>query len=945
MDSKEAKDLIGLMGQLNKTIKNLAASIDKMTSSQRGFNGSVDEMNEKLEESSNTQDKISGKIDESERRQRNLNKSMGLFGNTLKASEKVLGKIGLGGTRVADALGKATKKGEDLAHKLTDGGKAALGLAGKLRVAATMAKSLVAALPGGIFTMILGLVNKIKEGFEKGQEAAKKLSDQNVGMARSLGIAQGAANKLAGAARGIGAGMGITNAQAVESATAIQGALETTEKLGGKTLNTFMRLNVFAGYSADTLGEFQKMAKVSGQNAGEMVERFADQVVELKKVNKSALSIRVVMDTVAKAGYHARIQFSGQKDALVKAAFTAKQMGMEIDEMVAATKSLLNIEDSIEAEMEAQLLTGKDINLAKARELALNGKSDEAMQEIMNQMGGAEEFAKLNVIQQESLAKAAGLSADQLSKAMVTQKEQANTQGDLVEGYKDGLKAQQSGASLSEQLNRRAEALEAAFLSVYSAFKPLVDAFRELQSYLMPKIAQLLAAFSGAIPMDAVGSFVDKFKEMGDKIFPIILGAVQTLSSLLKPIIGFALKLGEYLITYVYDIFKKIEEPVKELGGKLQEMGKALLPAIQGALDKIKPIFEFIAQKVIWLVGGIADLVTNLTDANKELTGFQKIIVAIAGVYLTIKGFQMAQKGYQAIVTAIETFKENALKKNEVLIKGLNKLTGDKFKLEEKINKTKDKQNKQEKTLTNQKKAEGKVNAGLIKQENQLKKALDDKIKKQKNLNKLKQQENKTNGQINKSEKALSRTMKGREKIASTIVKTKKAEGKQISVNSKKEKGNMFKSIASASPKIVGSLSAIPVAGPALGAAAVLAMVAAAQGYLGGGETADDLLSPASNKGGYGDRVLLSPEGTFSFNNRDTILAGTDLTPVNDFSSAPAGTVSGDVKSAIEKQKELIAEVKRTNQLLGQILGKEGKVTMDGNKVGTSVGMSTSRLR
>jgi hypothetical protein len=462
----------------------------------------------------------------------------------------------------------------------------------------------------------------------------------------------------------------------------------------------------------------------------------------------------------------------------------------------------------------------------------------------------------------------------------------------------------------------------------------------------MPKISQLLAAFSGAIPMDAVGSFVDKFKEMGDKIFPIILGAVQTLASLLKPIVGFALKLGEYLITYVYDIFKKIEAPVKELGGKLQEMGKALLPAIQSVLDKIKPVFEFIAQKVISLVGGIIDLVTNLTDANKELTGFQKIIVAIAGVYLTIKGFQMAQKGYQAIVTAIETFKENALKKNEVLIKGLNKLTGDKFKLEEKINKSKTKQNQQEKTLTNQKKAEGKVNGSLMKQEDKLKKALDDKIKKQKNLNKLKQQENKTNGQINKSENTISRTMKGREKIASTIVKTKKAEGKQITANSKKEKGNMFKSIASASPKIVGSLSAIPVAGPALGAAAVLTMVGLAEGFLGGGgETADDLLSPASNKGGYGDRVLLSPEGTFSFNNRDTILAGTDLTPVNDFSSAPAGTVSGDVKGAIEKQKELIAEVKRTNQLLGQILGKEGKVTMDGNKVGTSVGMSTSRLR
>ena len=945
MDSKEAKDLIGLMGQLNKTIKNLAASIDKMTSSQRGFNGSVDEMNEKLEESSNTQDKISGKIDESERRQRNLNKSMGLFGNTLKASEKVLGKIGLGGTRVADALGKATKKGEDLAHKLTDGGKAALGLAGKLRVAATMAKSLVAALPGGIFTMILGLVNKIKEGFEKGQEAAKKLSDQNVGMARSLGIAQGAANKLAGAARGIGAGMGITNAQAVESATAIQGALETTEKLGGKTLNTFMRLNVFAGYSADTLGEFQKMAKVSGQNAGEMVERFADQVVELKKVNKSALSIRVVMDTVAKAGYHARIQFSGQKDALVKAAFTAKQMGMEIDEMVAATKSLLNIEDSIEAEMEAQLLTGKDINLAKARELALNGKSDEAMQEIMNQMGGAEEFAKLNVIQQESLAKAAGLSLDQFSKAVVAKKEQANIQGDLVEKEKDGLKAQQSTASLSEQLQRRTESLEAAWSSVYSAFKPFVDALRELQSYIVPKIAKLLASFSGAIPMKDVGSFVDKFKEVGDQIFPKILGAVQTFASILSPIIGMALKLGGYLMNFVLDVFKDLQEPAKQLGEKLKTMADSLLPAMKSLLEFIKPIFQFIAEKVIWIVGGIADLVTNLTSAEKSLTGWQKVIVAIAGAYVVIKGIQMAQKGYQAIVTAIETFKERALEKNETLLKGLNKLTGNKFKLEEKINKTLDKQNKQEKSLTKQKNAESKVNDKLLKQETKLKKALDDKIKKQQSLNRLKQQETKTNDRLARGEQKLGSLGKLRHNIQENVNKSKKVENKQIKANSKAEKPSLFKNIGTAAAKGYQSLAAIPIVGAALGMAASIAITAALMKFLGGGEEADDLVSPAPGGGGYGKRVLLGPEGAFSFNNKDTIVAGTDLFPVNDAAFNTRKPMQMGNSTQGGGGGELLEEMKKVHSVLQQILSKEGTVIMDGNKVGSSVGMSTSRLR
>jgi hypothetical protein len=372
-------------------------------------------------------------------------------------------------------------------------------------------------------------------------------------------------------------------------------------------------------------------------------------------------------------------------------------------------------------------------------------------------------------------------------------------------------------------------------------------------------------------------------------------------------------------------------------------MGKALLPAIQGALDNIKPIFEFIAQKVIWLVGGIADLVTNLTDANKELTGFQKIIVAIAGVYLTIKGFQMAQKGYQAIVTAIETFKENALKKNEVLIKGLNKLTGNKFKLEEKINKSKNKQNQQEKTLTNQKKAEGKVNDSLLKQETKLKKALDDKIRKQQNLNKLKREEDKTNSKLARGEQRLGTLGKARNEIQNKVNSAKKVENKQIKANAKAEKPNLFKNIGTAAAKGYQSLAAIPFVGAALGMAASIAIAAALTKFMSGGEEADDLVSAAPGGGGYGKRVLLGPEGAFSFNNKDTIVAGTDLFPVNDaaFNTKPTQMSSSTQGGG----GELVNEMKKIHSILQQILSKEGTVIMDGNKVGSSVGMSTSRLR
>ena len=70
-------------------------------------------------------------------------------------------------------------------------------------------------------TAIKKLVDNVKEGYEEGKEAAKKISEENVGLARNLGLAQGAAAKLAANVRG----MGPTQAQSVASAEALYGAM------------------------------------------------------------------------------------------------------------------------------------------------------------------------------------------------------------------------------------------------------------------------------------------------------------------------------------------------------------------------------------------------------------------------------------------------------------------------------------------------------------------------------------------------------------------------------------------------------------------------------------------------------------------------------------------------------------------------------------------------
>jgi hypothetical protein len=82
-------------------------------------------------------------------------------------------------------------------------------------------------------------------------------------------------------------------------------------------------------------------------------------------------------------------------------------------------QSLLNFESSISSELEAELLTGKNLNLEQARYLALTGDAAGAAAEVAKQVGTSADFGKMNVIQQEALAKAAGMTRDQLAQSLI----------------------------------------------------------------------------------------------------------------------------------------------------------------------------------------------------------------------------------------------------------------------------------------------------------------------------------------------------------------------------------------------------------------------------------------------------------------------------------------------------------------------------------------------
>jgi len=91
----------------------------------------------------------------------------------------------------------------------------------------------------------------------------------------------------------------------------------------------------------------------------------------------------------------------------------------------------------------------------------------------------------------------------------------------------------------------------------------------------------------------------------------------------------------------------------------------------------------------------------------------------------------------------------------------------------------------------------------------------------------------------------------------------------------------------------------------------------------------NDIMSPGEGGGGYGKRTLLGPEGAIQLNNKDTVIAGTDLfggaSKGDDVMSSPKGAIS--VSNSTAPKKEVKQDPSAgTNARLDALIATTGKV-------------------
>ena len=183
--------------------------------------------------------------------------------------------------------------------------------------------------------------------------------------------------------------------------------------------------------SLDLSVSFARTAAATGQTAGQLGDTLSlmesisssSREVLLNQIRTNAAMIEaagiapalVMRDLAENAEFFAQFAKDGGGN-IIQAGIAARKLGLEMSTVAGISESLLNFESSIESQMEASLLLGRQINLDKARQLALAGDQEGVMKEILKAVGGEAEFNKMNVIQRKALAESVGVNVEQLSR-------------------------------------------------------------------------------------------------------------------------------------------------------------------------------------------------------------------------------------------------------------------------------------------------------------------------------------------------------------------------------------------------------------------------------------------------------------------------------------------------------------------------------------------------
>ena len=589
-------------------------------------------------------------------RAKNIDDAFGLAGGSAEALSGILGK--LGASKLTQRLGidDAVKNAREFASELTEGGARTATLGDKFKVAGSLAKEL-----GGNLMKSLGPVALLVMAIEEVIDAFKMVDKAAGDTAKALGVSYDAAqamtsemNNVAMASEDI-----LVNTQNLVAAqNSLNAMFGTTVQFSGQIAEEFASIQARLNLSEESMKGFVQLSMNNGKGLKENLSTVSNTVLKLNQQNKIGLSAKVIQEGIGKAGAAFRLTMKGSTEEMAKSVFNAKKLGLEISDIAKTQSALLDFESSIGSELEAELLTGRELNLEKARTAALTGDTATLAAEMSKNIGTAAEFGGMNVLAQDALAKSFGMSREELAGMLEDQETLVKVQkmgfvdmntaqaeynrmaaegassAELDAAFKDkALQTQMKSASQSERMEAITTRLKEVFVSLVEPLMPVMellgDLFEGIVKPLMASIGPLIKDISTGLMavlrpvMQILGPMLTVFVEAIGPLFEPMRQTFSMMGDLMTQIFGDGEGVGEVLGTIgkvVGSLLSGVFMPIKAIITYIHKGIQGMIGAFSGVIDIFQGDFE----------GGIQKIMKSVI--NMILSPFQLILDLVLGV-------------------------------------------------------------------------------------------------------------------------------------------------------------------------------------------------------------------------------------------------------------------------------------------------------------------------
>ena len=439
----------------------------------------------------------------------------------------------------------------------------------------------------------------------------------------------------------------ITTEKLIAANASLNEQLGSAVAFSGQVLENFTALTKQLDISDQAAGGLLTLSATTGKNFEDQTKELIGQVEVYKRQTGFQVDNRAVLEDIGKLNKATLLTLEGQGHVLGSAVAETRRLGLNFQLLEGSAQSLLNFESSISNELEAELITGKEINLERARLAALTGDQVTLAKELSAQFGTAQDFQNMSVIAQESFAKSMGMTRNQLAEVLMQRdainKYAVSDNEELQKQINDYIKVNGYQAAIAkygeDQYTR-----QLANQSIQEKFNDTIVRLQSLVVSLVDgPIGGLLTALESSVnAVSSVFSFLSRGGEAAETLYGSIVKVAAFMTKLSTSAFKTTkslLSMGKFGRTFAAGFrgIGKVVAQITKLASKLGLAGK-VLGGFGKTLGKVFGVGVLKKIPGIGLIIGVMQAISRWQSGDKA----GALMSLGSGVLSTIPGFGTA---------------------------------------------------------------------------------------------------------------------------------------------------------------------------------------------------------------------------------------------------------------------------------------------------------------